>query len=201
MCYPLRMLASVFALLLLPVGAVTAQSFAVDRGAWQLGGSASYSSSRAASDTARTTAIYLSPQVGYFVRRGVLVGAVIPFSRYASPGSVATTYGIGPQVGYYFGSRARTFYPFLSARATLQWTRATFGTSFDSLGGGEEITYRTQAYEASGGVAAMLSRDVALTGEAYYASFHYRTQPSWTEGNTGTSNAFGARFGLSVFLQ
>jgi len=193
-------LATVSALLALSTTAVTAQSFAVDHGAWLVGGSAAYSSSRMDSDTTRVTYIYISPELGYFVSRGLLVGAIIPFSHSSATGYRITTYGVGPRVSYFFSSGPRRFYPFLTATAMLQWTRETWVSQLDPTGIEVRDTGRTQSYEVSAGVAAMLTGDVALTGEGYLGSYHYSTQQAGSEASTSAGNAFGVRFGLSVFL-
>ncbi len=185
-------------LLVLGTANAVAQSFAIDRGAWTLGGTASISTTRIGDPALRITQVSLSPQVGLFLRRGVLVGVTVPFQHTSGSGTRSTLYGVGPIVRYYFGRSAHRFYPYLGAAATFDWVRET--QSGDSLIAGTTLTSHDQTYDAAAGIAAMLSSDVAITGEAYYRERHTGTKMEGFGQSTLKMTSIGVRFGLDVFL-
>ena len=195
---PWQVLRLVPLLFVLVTGSAAAQSFAIDRGAWTLGGTASISTMRVGNPSVRFTLISLHPQVGLFVRRGVLVGVTLPFQATSVRGNRSTSYGVGPSVRYFFARSPRRFYPYVSAAATFDWVRRTQAP--DSVSAGATENAHDQTYDAAAGIAAMLSSDVAVAGEAYYEEHRSGTKVAGLGQYTLKTTSLGVRFGLNVFL-
>lgn len=181
----------------LGVHQLCAQSFAVDRGVWQLGGSAGVSRQESGGTT--STVAGLTPTVGYFVRPGLELEIGLPLQYHDDAASHGWTYGLTPGVAYYFGGPNQRLYPYVSAAGGVQWNRST--ASGASPIPGVTSTTRTWSLGGAIGVANMLSRNVALTSELYYTSVWFRS-PSGVSGASTTVRAsqYGMRFGIAAFV-
>lgn len=106
-------------LLLLGASSVFAQAFAVDKKAILISGSIAFSSS--AGDLyvigdKRLTEINLTTTFDYFVAPHVLVGLPVTLHRqYMGDYNVASTLGIGPEVGYIHGTEKSQVLPYAKA--------------------------------------------------------------------------------------
>jgi hypothetical protein len=173
-----------------------AQSFAVDRGVWQIGGSASFSSSGGDSGE-RTTALSLAPRLGFFVFPGLALGAMLPLHYVSESLGHSTGYGVGPELTYYFGRGSRRLYPYVGVSALLQWTTQKYSYPDDPTT--RTSTFRGQVYEANAGAAALLARNVAVTGEAFYEDRHDRYSSTGSTSRVAR-DSYGVRFGVTVFV-
>jgi hypothetical protein len=85
-----------------------AQSSPIQRGSIQIGGSAAISHAKNESSggpPTTTTTIQLTPQVGYFVARGVEIAANLQYVHYSGDQS-GMQWGVGPSFTYYPFTRA-----------------------------------------------------------------------------------------------
>ena len=176
-----RFLHILFALLLTP--AVLAQSYPVDKGSYLLGGTVSFTSEggdfvSVGSDDRRTT-LSINPRFALFVTPGLALGAAVSYSRTSIADAAATSFGIGPELAYFFGDAASEIYPFLAA-----------GVSYTSLDIGSR-SLSGFGVDFAGGVVFMVARNVGLTAEAFYQT------SSLSELD---SDAFGIRGGVTAFI-
>lgn len=179
------------ALILLVASAVPAlaQTYAIDRGSVVLDGTVSYTSQGGdlyeSGGGDRVNTALLNPSVMYFISPGLAVGGDLYVERISVSDASVTTLGIGPAVSYYFGEPESTAYPFLSASVLYTTLNSEFA---DATGFG--IAF-------GGGAAFMLSRAVALVGEAEYIleSLSVDGFDDSADGNT-----FRLGLGIAAFL-
>jgi hypothetical protein len=195
----LRVLATLVAIA--AVEPLHAQSFPTDRGVWQVGGSASAHRTALSGPNivpTHITSITVAPRVSYFMLPGLTLGATVPLRYTSSDAGHATGYGFGPEVTYYFGHGKRSFYPFVGLSALWEQAHGILAISLDSTGQSTSDNH-SRSYMARGGVAAMLARNVAVTGELYYADDH---SEQTNFGNTYqlTHSEYGVQFGIALFL-
>lgn len=149
----------------LPVTAA-AQTHALDRGSFLVGGGASFTRNGGEVDGESldpSTEWSLSPRLMYFVLPGLALGGEASLSRDKSGGATFTTYGAGPAVAYYFGAsraRPRPWYPYIEGGVRLLRTRS----NRDITGLEESLT----GFHVAGGILLMLSDAVGLDGELFY---------------------------------
>jgi len=173
-----------------------AQSYAMDRGAWTVGGTASVAHFNLLGSENGSTAISLFPSVGYFVLPGVVVAATLQYVHSTGNGysSASTGFGAGPRLAYYFGKGSATFHPYVAAAALVGSDSPGFTGSNGSNGSNGWWSWR-----GAGGIAFLLARNVAVTGEAFYGQIHYDL-PDVIPSSSRTTDSFGLSFGLSLFL-
>ena len=172
--------------LVTPSGA-SAQSYAMDRGVWIVGGTASLSHG------ASSTAMSLSPQVGYFFARGLAGVATLDYTRGWYQTEDQEIYGLGPGLTYYFRHGPARLHPFLSASGRYQQITVSTQVAFP----GVPRSRHYFAWEGSGGLALLLARNVGATGAAYFTQFII---PENAPAPSQTSNQYGLRFGISIYL-
>lgn len=174
------------------VSSASAQSYAMDRGVWTVGGSASVTHSAFGVNNG-STAISLFPSVGYFVLPGFVVAATLQYVHSTGNGysSASTGFGAGPRLAYYFGNGSASFHPYVAAAALVGSESRGFMGSTSSNG--------WWSWRGAGGIAFLLARNVAVTGEAFYGQIHYDL-PDAVPSSSQTTDSFGLSFGLSLFL-
>ena len=174
------------------VSSASAQSYAMDRGVWTVGGSASVTHSAFGVNNG-STAISLFPSVGYFVLPGFVVAATLQYVHSSGNGysSSSTGFGAGPRLAYYFGNGSASFHPYVAAAALI-------GSDSQRLLG-TTGSHGWWSWRGAGGIAFLLARNVAVTGEAFYGQVHYDVSGAG-ESLSQTSASFGLSFGLSLFL-
>lgn len=157
-----------------------AQSYAMDRGAWQLDGTVSFTHQRYTPGGAGFTVLSLHPQIGYFITQGLALTANLQLVWRSGQGTSATIYGAGPGLAYYFNRGPGRLHPYLAANTQY----AHQGTS------------HTLYWSGAGGLAVLIARNVAITGELFYDQYRYYAggQPS------SRSEIYGSRFGVAVYL-
>lgn len=159
--------------------------YAVDRGAWSIGGIAGTDRTHF-DDGGHIFQFYVAPSGEYFVAPGVALRAVTGLTRVTDSdhGYVDLTGGIG--VRYYFGHRAKQVYPFLGVNGQHVWVVG------DPTPLGQPPLSGERVVQVEGGGLVMLSRDIAFSGEAYYegVTFHF-TNSLPDEKSTQYGTAFG----------
>ena len=138
----------------------------MDQGVRQLSGSASFTHTHHGGDPAgNSTDIRLNPRVGYFVAPGFALTGNLRLSHTSFNGSTVTSYGVGPGVAYYFKRGPAAIHPFLAAGVLYMHDRGSYqGTPHTRT-----ISHGTVRV----GFAALLARNVAVTGELYYSHAAY----------------------------
>ena len=176
------------------VPSASAQSYAMDHGAWTVGGTASVAHGSTQGFDNGRTAISLFPSVGYFFLPGFLVAATLRYAHSSGGSSTSTGFGAGPRLAYYFGKGSATFHPYVAAAALVGSDSPGFTGSNGSNGSNGWWSWR-----GAGGIAFLLARNVAVTGEAFYGQIHYDL-PDVIPSSSRTTDSFGLSFGLSLFL-
>lgn len=151
----------------------SAQDYAIDRGSMIIGGTASLTSQSSSFSDDRRWDLRIQPSTQYFVTPNFAVGGSLLFQAAGDDDNSNVFAGAGPAFSYYFGGEDRSVYPYVSTSALV-------------VGGDQEL-YRG---DASAGVAWMVSRNVALTGEGFLQADLEET----------SNNIFGLRFGVRAFL-
>ncbi len=164
-----------------------AQTYAVDRGSWRVGGTAGWSSRAYDGASSRDVLAFLSPSAQRFVVPGLALGADLNVSRYRLAGGTRiTTYGAGPSAAYYLGRGQRTLYPYLGGSVVF--------SRLDASGSvvGPEGT--SSIYMPYAGFLSMLARNVGIDTRLYYE----RTLSG--DALIGNSSAYGLAIGISAFV-
>lgn len=185
-----RVLLLLSALLLAP--SVLAQSYAIDKGSYLLGGTVGFTSQGGdlydAGDGDRATTITLNPTFGYFVTPGLAIGGNVQFQKTSQGDFSTSTVGIGPSLAYYFGQPTSKVYPFISASvgySSLSADAGSFGST--SISGYQ--------FGVTGGLSYMLARNVALTGGVFY-----QNQTFTESGMSASGDTFGFQGGVTAFI-
>ena len=188
-------------LLVLGVPRVDAQTaYAIDAGSFIANGSVSFTSVGGDDIQDRVTLVSINPVLQYFPVAHLAVGGAFGFS-YASGSdqenrASSHSIGVGPRVGYYFGTANSRVYPFLAG--TLFVTRAILGAiELPQVGTLDPPDRTTLDLQPSAGAAFMISRNVAITGEAFYRVNFIEVDG---ENERTDMNEFGFRFGLAAFV-
>jgi hypothetical protein len=176
------------------VPSASAQSYAMDRGVWTVAGTASVShfSTLGLGVDNGSTSISLFPSVGYFFLPRFLVAATLQYAHSWGNGSTSTGIGAGPRLAYYFGNGSASLHPYVTAAALVGSESRGFMGSTSSYG--------WWSWRGAGGIALLLARNVAVTGEAFYGQLHYSLPVFAGQSSSNTSSSFGLSFGLSLFL-
>ncbi len=182
-----RRLALLAGLLAALPAAAAAQSYPTDRGSLLLGGGAGFSSSGSSVDGEeqgnRSTYLSLSPNVQYFVVPGLAVGGSLSVSRQSNGDASITSYGIGPEVSYYFGKGERSLYPFVSA-----------GVRYFRNNGSDDFSTSSLGYGASTGAVFMFNRSVGLRTSLYYNANQFEVEDTEID-----NDQFGVGIGFTAF--
>jgi len=161
------------------------RKYAIDRGSVLASGSAGFRIYN--DDQDWLTNLSFSPNLQYFLIPNLAVGGslyVDYLTRYYSHGNHSfsrTIFGIGPALTYYIGNANSRIYPFFHASAYL--------SNIVSESGMENWS---NSFSFSGGLAFPISKNVALTGEAFYSYGKPKDFPGQHE--------IGLRFGLAAFI-
>ncbi len=171
------------------------QQYAMDRGVWILGGGAGLSHGRSTCtgcSSSSYTSLDIFPQVGYFVAPGLAITADLNFWYRWGTGISETQYGAGPGVAYYFTQRPARLHPFV--KAGIRYFHVT-----SSQSGTSTVRYHSFQWQGSAGLALMVARNVAVTGEAYYRHIYSHSSRGGFS-NSSTHASYGTSFGVAVFL-
>lgn len=152
------------------------KKFAVDKSSFIIGGSAGFSSTGGGGGD-RLTRITVTPSLSFFVVQNLAIGGNGSFRRISVSEFSSTVVGIGPSIAYYFGGMNSKSYPFLSSSFL-------YGKQLD---GPSRIDLRF-----SSGVAFMIAKNVAITGEAFFLLLINEADDD--------GNSFGIEIGISTFV-
>lgn len=175
------------AALVIAASDVSAQDHALDRGSFQVGGSASVVSSGSDGNDDRTTTITLDPVVRYFVIPRLALGVDLTFSHTDVGEATFRTLGIGPGATYYFGGPGARVHTYLSGSALLTRTELDF---LDAASDGSGHALRGAA-----GIMTPLSSAVGLTTELFY-----RDESLEVDDDSADENAWGLAIGIAAFI-
>lgn len=184
----------VLATLLLTPGAL-AQEYAIDKGSYLFGGTATFSSQGSTievdgfgeQDADRLTEIAYNVSFGYFVVPGLALGVDSEYLRRSQGDAAETVTSVGPSLAYFFGQPTSKVYPFLSASVGL----STISVEIDDNSG----STNGLRYGFAGGLSYFIARNVALTGALFY-----RNQSFDDDGASVTNDAFGFQGGVTAFV-
>ncbi len=176
---------------------IFAQSFAIDKGSKLIAGSFSIRSAGGdlygSSKDGRSTSIMLYGDFGYFVSKGINVGAKVLFNRYSHGNLKSTGWGIGPSFSYYFGDEKSALYPYLSV--SFFYNKTTVSYENDIAGGNYEDSQDGSLTHFAGGVCYMLSNAVGMFSEVNYEIENLNFN------NTSLSgNSINLMVGIKAFL-
>lgn len=152
--------------LTVPMSAAMAQ---IETGRFSLGGASSFSftslkakfvSGGESSESETTSNFTFTPQFGYFVADGFVLGLELQYEHAQDTESRSTSFTAGPYVKYYIDVESPTVFPFLMAEAV-------FGSE---KFGDEEVQLQTSGFSLSGGIAIFVSENVSFDIGAGYAS-------------------------------
>ena len=188
----MRTLSIVLAALLFAPSAL-AQTYAIDKGSYLLGGGLSFTSQGGdlfvgGSDDDRIISISITPTLGYFVAPGLALGGDVQLQRASRSEFSSTSITIGPSLAYYFGQPTTRTYPFIEAG--IGYTRISF--DFDESDSGSTNGYQ---FGVSGGLSHMIARNVALTGALFY-----QNQTFSDDGESASGDTFGFQGGVTAFI-
>lgn len=166
-------------------------------GEWLVAGSATLSRTHDQTVDATTTSAGLQPTGLRFVTPHVAVGGTVLLSYSSFSFGHSASYGLGPQVRYYFNSSSAVL-PFVSASAVPQWS--SIHTNGFEAAPSRDANDRALVLEGSVGLTDMVSTHVGFTGEAYYDNAQFHREDLGVPA-TDRTYSYGLRFGLSVFVR
>jgi hypothetical protein len=184
----------------------SAQSSPVDKGSMIVGGSAYFMSHSGDlyedGEGNGITSIYFQPEIGYFMAPNIMIGGFLLYNSTSQDKYKVSSFGIGPQVGYYFNmDKGRTeikgsVYPYI--KGFLSYAKTT-----EDEGDDEDYKYSMTSFGARGGIMYMLSEAVAVDfGLQYSSNTCKQTDPEVPEGmddsESGSSLMIGA--GITAFI-
>jgi hypothetical protein len=168
-----------------------AADFAIDKGAWVLGGSVGFEMQGGDlyenPDGDSRTVIEFDPGAGYFLMPGLLAGTRVVFVNSSQGDHKSSSFGIGPVVAYYFGGPYSSMYPFVSARFT--WVS-------HSTENAASVDWSETNISFAAGATKMISRNVGIRAAVFYSIDSY----SPDEGDSIDGNRMGLRIGLESFI-
>ncbi len=183
---------SVF-LILFITSAAFAQEFAVDKGATWLAGTVSFSSSGGELfedyDGNSDNVFNLSPTINYFIGKNFFIGGGLEFSNEKQGDYNSNSIGVGPQIGYAFGTQDSKVFPFVDLGLRY------YGMSIDYGSGSSEGTGRDIFLGA--GVVVPLRAHLGLTFEAGYHMLNVK-EKDYDENYSG--NILGIGIGIAGLL-
>jgi len=186
------LIATVMALAVTP-GLAYAQAYATDKGSITLGGTASFTSSRAEIEDVsapRVTSLTLAPRALFFLAPGLAVGGEAALGHIAADGESTTTYGLGPAVTYYFGRQQRSWYPFVAG-----------SVHFTHVSGDRQLGSDFRDLRASAGLLFLLSGSVGINSELFVSTSHTTFEsPATLEELSSDTRAFGLAIGIAAFI-
>lgn len=147
---------------------MTAQT--VGKGAWMVGGSAGFSSTKVKNADFSTTRIDLNPNLGYFFADDLALGLALDFNSTSVDGNSSSTFGLGPFVRYYVTNPI-----FIQVGANLGLNDGA-GTSF-----GAKVGY-----------SWFLNDAVAIEPALFFTSYN-------NDGDLSDYSQFGLSIGVQAF--
>jgi hypothetical protein len=179
--------------LLACVSNLSAQEFAVDKGATFIAGVASFTSQSGDLfedyDGNNATTFNLSPSINYFVAKNFFVGGGLEFAYEKQGDYKSNNIGIGPQIGYAFGNENSTAFPFFDVGIRYYGMNIDYGSD-DSKGSGTDIFF-------GAGVVVPVKSHLGITFEAGYHMMDIKEKESDT---SYSGNIFAIGIGIVGLL-
>lgn len=173
----------IFCILVLSASKAFGQkSYAINKGSMIISGGAGFwSQGGDLHGNDRLTIFNISPSIEYFVISHMACGGKLSYSYRSQSGNSSNYWGVGPKLSYYFGNPNSKLYPFISG-------------SYNYL---NSVDYSKTDLILTGGVASMISENVAITGSVYFMIEEMENKDTdiSTSGNT-----FGIEVGLTIFI-
>ena len=186
--------------------AARAQQLPIQKGSIQVAGTASLTHERDIGNDVGWTSLELSPRVGYFVARGLAVNWNLHFRRtwFADEPTITNQrsleWGIGPGLTYYFSTRARHLFPFVSARTLF--TRSSIHATVTNAGREELTSGRStnNVWLVSAGALYMVGTHVGVTSELFYQHEYFTARYGISPGSGNSSEMYGLQWGIAAFI-
>jgi hypothetical protein len=191
-----RMVLVIVIFLVSMFGMPQAQNSPIDKGSKIVGGGFSVVSTDRGHY--KSMEMLINPSIGVFSRKGLLLGISLLFERYSEDNYSSTTYGLGPDIRYYFdpnksrGEIKGSYYPYLKISGIYSKTMPR-----NDYFGYENIDYKNFEWAGGGGIQLMFSDAVGGYVEFNLGSYNYKVDSdgSWRTYPTTTLIA-----GFSFFL-
>ncbi len=136
----------------------------------------------------------IDPMMAIFVAKGLAIGGRLEISRYSEEGYVSNTWGVGPELRYYFD-----LHPYSSIRKGTLYPYMRMALTYNSLEYGSMTTITL-----GGGAAIMLSEEICTFVELNYNAQSFDSDDSRQYLGPGSSSANGTiinfSMGFSFFL-
>lgn len=153
----------------------------------------------------RTRSYSFDPTLGYFVVKGLQVGAAMSY-RGLSKGNIGySLFGIGPQIAYYLGennadAKGKT-YPFiaLSFQYFTGYEKDALATT-DGTNTSSQSDVSNTTLKPTLGFTHMLTNAAGFYGAVSYYIESTKTEPKGAKSRTESSNDLQVLFGLNVFF-
>lgn len=157
--------------------AISAQT--VGKGAWMLGGSAGFSSTKVKGADGSTTIINITPNVGYFFANDFALGARLNFLSTSAGGNSNSNFGYGPFARFYVTDP-------IFIQAGIDFEAATL--DLNSLFAGDGST----TIHAAVGYSLFLNNSVAIEPSLYINIYN---------GDKDNFDSDFTRFGINIGIQ
>lgn len=173
---------------------VSAQEFATDKKAIIIAGSASFTSAGGDffedSDGNKANSFTFSPNVDYFISKNFFIGGTLDFATQTQGDFTTDGFGVGPEVGYTFGSAESKAIPYLEAGVLYYQLNSDFDSGDDIRSVGSNITLGF-------GVIVPVEEHIGVTFGAGYNMLSLKDQDS---GDRYTGRLFSVSVGIAGLL-
>ena len=144
-------------------GALHAQGYATGRGSLIVGGTAGLTTFRDQEPSVRNYSLHFSPRFQYFVSPGLGLGASVGLFHMRQGEDSSSSWGLGPEISYFFGEGERTLLPYVSALGSFSGGEVNLGGAAgaiymltSSVGLDTSLFYRHQITGAAVGITAFV---------------------------------------------
>lgn len=185
-----------------------------DKGSLLLNGNASFTSisgDELTGDESVTT-INIIPSLGYFIAPNIMIGADLEYVKASYADVSASSFGIGPTVGYYFNmdpmrmESKGAIFPYV--KGFFIWTTTSPDLDEDIEFDGEVISadddmpkLKTTTYGLEGGLVFMLSNSVGADFSLRYSFDSYKVDvPDVDDEESVDGNTLNIGVGITAFI-
>ena len=190
---------------------LSAQDSPVERGSIQVGGTAAFTRSRDIGNDIGWATLDLMPRVGYFVVKGLAVSANLRYRVIWNDDQATvrdqrfTDWGVGPGLTYFFTTKSRRVFPFISGRTLFVrsfHTADLYASPQDETPSvpDNETRTRTSNWQASAGIMYMVVKHVGITGEVFYQRSRVTVGVDKPQESTNEAELYGLQWGIAAFV-
>jgi hypothetical protein len=194
----MRSIVVIILLLVSLLGMAYAQNSPIDKGSKIVGGGFSFLS--LGEGDFRQNIIMFNPSYGVFAKPGLFIGGTLLYSRDSFDDYVTASYGIGPDLRYYFGGNNTrnevkgTFYPYLKTDFLYYKTSEDYHSDWGGYDYSRDYNYFD--WNLGGGVQLMFSNTVGGYAELTVGAYNSKYKDySWS-----TERKIALVIGFSYFL-